>query len=130
MTLSQPGPALVQIAPAYTPPDADPDAWVALGTVDDLQIALVVDEPDFELPTLPMSKTVNIDLSPHWDDVVAQLRVLRFPPHPACGSARKRIEERLRRRRITIMLQAALHSYRFPVPPVSGLSLASLANPA
>lgn len=131
MTLSPSSPLFVQIAPVNTPPDAGPGAWAYLGTVDDFHIEYDGEEPAFELPELPLSTTVSVDMSHlSWEDLLAQLRTIRFPAHPACSSARERIEDHVQHRRIASMLQAARHSYRFPVPPVSALQLASLANPA
>jgi hypothetical protein len=131
VTPSPSSPLSVQIALIDTPPDADPGAWTYLGTASDLRIEYDGAEPAFELPEPPLSTTVSVDLGHlSWDDVLAQLRTIRFPPHPACSSARERIEGHLHHRRIANMLQAARYSYRFPVPPVSPLSLASLVNPA
>lgn len=118
MTLSQRGPASIQVAPVNTPLDAVPNVWMDLGTVDDFQVSFGYKEPEFVLPPLPLTATVDVDLS----------HISWSCPRPACFSARERIEDHLRRRRITSMLQAALHSYRTAVLPAPRPSLASLAN--
>lgn len=128
--LSSSSPVFVQVAPANTPPDTAPAAWSYLGTLNDFEIEYVDKDAAFELPAMPWSITMSVDaIHPSWDDVLAQLRTIGLPPHPACSATRGRIEDHLRSRRIAGMLQAALHGYRFPVPPVSALPQASLANP-
>lgn len=117
MTPSQHRPTIVQIAPVDTLLDAGPNVWMDVGFADDFSVGYVDEEPTL-IPagTLPLSATVEVDLS--WDDLLSEIRAIRYP-HPVCSDTRERIEEYLQRRRIASMLQAALHSYRFPVSPIS-----------
>ncbi|MFG3132877.1 hypothetical protein ACGFZU_34915 [Streptomyces tendae] len=128
MTLPQRSPALVQIAPVGTPPDAGPHVWMDVGFTDDFSMDYVDEGPEFILPApLTASTTVDVDMSHlSWDDLLSQLRAI-YAPRPACFDTRERIEEDLRRRRITRMLQAALHSYRTSVLPAPAPSLISLS---
>ncbi|MFE1289626.1 hypothetical protein [Streptomyces sp. NPDC058751] len=126
MTLPKNGLTTIQIAPIGTPLHARPGTWADLGTVNDFQIHYVDEALSFvPLPALAPT-AIGVELgSLAFSALLAQLRAFRHP-HPACSDTRQRIEEHLRHRRLTNMLQAALHSYR---PTPLALPLVSLANP-
>ncbi|MFF9192669.1 hypothetical protein [Streptomyces rochei] len=115
MTPSQHRPTIVHIAPVDTPLDAGPNVWMSVGFADDFSVHYVDEEPAL-IPAATLSATVEVDLS--WDDLLSEIRAIRYP-HPVCSDTRERIEEYLQRRRIASMLQAALHSYRLTVSPIS-----------
>jgi hypothetical protein len=115
VTLPQHGPTFLQVAPVGTPPDAGPDAWTDLGAVSGFRIDL-------------RDATVDIDLMSlsSWHDVLSPLRAIGPSPHPACRTARQRIEEDLRHRHFKSLLQTLLHGYRSTLPPAP---IVSFANP-
>ncbi|MFF4276122.1 hypothetical protein [Streptomyces sp. NPDC001536] len=111
MTLSQHGPAFLQVAPAHTPPDAGPDVWTDLGAVSDFRIDVRYATVDIDLMSLSS-----------WRDLLSPLHTIGPSPHPACRTTRQRIVEDLRDRHFKSLLQTLLHSYRptpFPAPITS-----------
>ncbi|MFI8265269.1 hypothetical protein [Streptomyces sp. NPDC085665] len=97
--------AAAQLAPIGTTLDGDPDAWTQIGTVD----TLIRTPPDLvnEMPALPTRLTfASIGAPRGWARCV--LYGVPYVGPAACEQTMQRIGEALQRRRISLMLQAAL----------------------